>query len=137
MFLMLEAPHHPTPSVMMHYVQGPRNRGAWGPGALELRFYRVKIFKMGKISFSILVGSPLLGKNHSQAPDKLCTTSKTFRGTIAVVRTTEDDNLNSVISSGCKLSRVTNKIVGCILRKPIFSSQPASELSSEPQHCRV
>ena len=67
----------------------------------------------------------------------LCTTSKTFRGTMAVVRTTEDDNLNSVISSGCKLSRVTNKIVGCILRKPIFSSQPASELSSEPQHRRV
>ena len=42
---------------------GPR-----GPGPpLELRFYRVKIFKIGKISFFVLLGPPL-GKNRSQAP---------------------------------------------------------------------
>ena len=48
-----------------HY-QGPGNRGGPGP-PLELRFYRVKIFKIGKISFFVLLGPPL-GKNRSQAP---------------------------------------------------------------------
>ena len=42
--------------------------GPGGPGPpLKLRFYRVKIFKMRKISFFILVGPPL-GKNRSQGP---------------------------------------------------------------------
>ena len=48
--------------------------GTWdqgGPGGagppLELRFYRVKIFKIGKISFFLLFGPPL-GKNRSQGP---------------------------------------------------------------------
>ena len=48
--------------------------GAWEPGGpggpgppLELRFYRVKIFKIGEISFFVLLGPPL-GKNRSQAP---------------------------------------------------------------------
>ena len=42
--------------------------GPGGPGPpLELRFYRVKIFKIGKISFFVLLGPPL-GKNRSQAP---------------------------------------------------------------------
>ena len=41
------------------HTQGPGNRGGRGARApLELRFYRVKIFKMRKISFSILVGPP-------------------------------------------------------------------------------
>ena len=53
------------------YRQGPGNRGAGGPGPPQkLRFYRVKIFKMRKISFSILVGPPL-GKNRSQGPVNL------------------------------------------------------------------
>ena len=38
-----------------------------GQAPLELRFYRVKIFKIGKISFFVLLGPPL-GKNRSQAP---------------------------------------------------------------------
>ena len=43
--------------------------GPGGPGPpLEIRFYRVKIFKIGKISFFVLLGPPL-GKNRSQAPD--------------------------------------------------------------------
>ena len=48
--------------------------GTWdqgGPGGagppLELRFYRVKIFKIGKISFFLLFGPPL-GKHRSQGP---------------------------------------------------------------------
>ena len=49
----------------LKYKQTPGNRGGWAP--LELRFYRVKIFKMDKISFSLLFGPPL-GKNRSQGP---------------------------------------------------------------------
>ena len=49
----------------------PRGLGTGGAGGarapLELRFYRVKIFKIGKISFFVLLGPPL-GKNRSQAP---------------------------------------------------------------------
>ena len=48
--------------------------GTWEPGGpggpvppLEFGFYRVKIFKMDKISFSLLFGPPL-GKNRSQGP---------------------------------------------------------------------
>ena len=39
-----------------------------GQAPLEFRFYRVKFFKMGKISFFILFGPPLR-KNRSQGPD--------------------------------------------------------------------
>ena len=48
--------------------------GAWEPGgpggpvpSLEFGFYRVKFFKMDKISFPLLFGPPL-GKNRSQGP---------------------------------------------------------------------
>ena len=51
------------------YAQAPGTRGA-AAHPLELRFYRVKIFKVGKISFFVLVGPPL-GKNRSQAPGYL------------------------------------------------------------------
>ena len=44
---------------------GPWDQGGRAP--LELRFYRVKIFKMGKISFFLLFGPPLR-KNRSQGP---------------------------------------------------------------------
>ena len=40
-----------------------------GQAPLEFRFYRVKFFKMGKISFFVLVPPPTLGKNRSQAPE--------------------------------------------------------------------
>ena len=64
--------------------------GTWdqgGPGGagppLELRFYRVKIFKVGKISFFVLVGPPL-GKNRSQAPadDVICESSQPEKFTV-------------------------------------------------------
>ena len=38
------------------------------------RFYRVKIFKMGKISFFLLFGPPLR-KNRSQGPENTCNLS--------------------------------------------------------------
>ena len=45
--------------------------GAGGPvPPLEFGFYRVKIFKMDKISFSLLFGPPL-GKNRSQGPGNM------------------------------------------------------------------
>ena len=50
--------------------------GAGGARApLELRFYRVKILKIGKISFFVLLGPPL-GKNRSQAPAQVCIYTK-------------------------------------------------------------
>ena len=49
---------------MSNDVQGPGNRGP----LLKLRFYRVNIFKMGKISFFVLVPLPL-GNNLSQTLD--------------------------------------------------------------------
>ena len=45
-----------------------RGMGPGGPGPpLESRIYSVKILKIGKISFSLLVGPPL-GKIRSLAP---------------------------------------------------------------------
>ena len=56
--------------MMYVYVLMFRGLGTGGAGPrppLGLRFYRVKIFKIGKISFFVLLGPPL-GKNRSQAP---------------------------------------------------------------------
>ena len=57
-----------------HSILRVRYTGAWdqgGPGGprppLESRIYSVKILKIGKISFSLLVGPPL-GKIRSLAP---------------------------------------------------------------------
>ena len=45
--------------------------GPGGPGPpLELGIYRVKILKIRKISFFLLIGPPL-GKNRSPAPDNI------------------------------------------------------------------
>ena len=52
------------PADLMHSLISKSDHSAGPP--LELRFYRVKIFKIGKISFFLLFGPPL-GKNRSQA----------------------------------------------------------------------